>query len=118
MEQIRSRASWFFNGVRLCLPVLPEFVLTAFRTLIESTVEYWKNSQSIVDGIADKYMHEVMEADENMHEVMQGGETIGEYDNALYWVCYSIASFLYLVGWLTMSWLTVEAFRLLTSWMF
>lgn len=118
MEAIRSHASHFFTGVRLCLPVLPNFVLIALRSMIESTVEYWRNSQSIVDNIADKYMREVMKADEHMHAAMQGGETIGEYDSSLYWVCYSIASFLYLVGWLTMAWLTVEAFLLLTSWIF
>lgn len=116
MERLRTWASRFFTGVRLVLPLVPAFVWIALQQTFESTVDYWKNSQSIVDKIADKYMRDVMERDEQMYTVMQGGETIGEYDSSLYRICYSIASFLYLLGWLAMSWLTVEAFRLLTSW--
>jgi hypothetical protein len=118
MERLRSWASWLFTGVRLILPLVPVFIWIAIQRLFKSTIDFWKNSQSIVDNIADKYMHDVMEADEQMHAVMQGGETIGEYDNSLYWVCYSIASFLYLLGWLAMSWLTVETLLLLTSLVF
>jgi hypothetical protein len=118
MERLRSWVSRFFTGVRLILPRVPGFVWIALKATFESTVDYWKNSQSIVDNIADEYMRDVMEADEKMHAIMQGGETIGEYDKSLYLVCYSIASFLYLLGWLAMSWLTVEAFLLLTSLVF
>ena len=118
MERLRSWASRFFTGVRLVLPCAPAFVWIALQRIYKSTVDYWKNSQSIVDNIADEYMRNVMEADEQMHAVMQGGETMGEYDSSLYWVCYSIASFLYLLGWLAMSWLTVEAFLMLTSLIF
>jgi len=100
------------------LPRVPAFVWIALQRIYKSTVDYWKNSQSIVDNIADEYMRDAMKEDEQMHAVMQGGETIGEYDNSLYWVCYSIASFLYLLGWLAMSWLTVEAFLRLTSLFF
>ena len=118
MERLRSWVRWFFNGVRLVLPHVPAFVWIALQRIYKSTVEYWKNSQSIVDNIAENYMHEVLEADDRMHAIMQRGETIGEYDSSLYWICYSIASFLYLLCWLAMSWLTVEAFLLLTSLIF
>ena len=118
MERLRSWVSRFFTGVRLILPRVPAFVRIAIQQMYKSTVDYWKNSQSIVDNIADEYMRDVMEADEKMHAIMQGGETIGEYDKSLYLVCYSIASFLYLLGWLAISWLTVEAFLLLTSLIF
>jgi len=106
MEQIRSKVSWFFSGVRLFLPLVPAFVWIALRQMITSTVNYWKNSQAVVDGIAEEYMS-------NAHL-----EVTSDYDPYPYWVCYSIASFLYLLGWLAMSWLTVKAFRLLTSLVF
>ena len=118
MERLHSWVSRFFTGVRLILPRVPAFVWIALQRMYKSTVDYWKNSQSIVDNIADEYMHNVMEADEQLHAVMQGGETIGEYDKSLYLVCYSIASFLYLLGWLAISWLTVEAVLLLISLVF
>src|SRR5262245_61946978 len=108
MHQLPSRISRFFTGVRLFLPLLPNFVWVALGEMVKSKVEYWRNSQSTVDGIADQYMRDAMNEE---------GMT-SEYDVSLYRVCYSIASFLYLLSWLTMSWLTVEGLRLLTSWVF
>jgi hypothetical protein len=118
MEQLHSKAKSFFTGIRLILPCVPAFVWVALQQTYKSTVDYWKNSQSIVDNIADDYMHDVMARDDQMHEIMPGRETIAQYDESLYWICYAIASFLYLVGWLVMSWLTVEAFNYLTSLIF
>ena len=106
MEQIRSRVSWFFTGVRLFLPLIPSFVGIALREMKDSTVEYWKNSQRVVDRIADEYISKVPPA------------LTSDYDPYPYWICYSLASFLYLLGWLAMAWLTVEAFRLITSPLF
>lgn len=106
MEQIRSRASWFFTGVRLFLPLVPAFVWIALRQMFESTRDYWQNSQVIVDRMADEYISKAPL------------ELTSDYDPYPFWVCYSIASFLYLLGWLAMSWLTVEAFLLLTSLIF
>ena len=106
MERIHSRAKWFFTGVRLFLPLVPAFIWEALRQMIKSTRDYWKGSQSVVDSLAEKYMSRLPL------------EMTSDYDPAPYWVCYSIASFLYLVGWLAMSWLTVEAFLLLTSLIF
>ena len=106
MEQIRSKASWFFSGVRLFLPLVPAFVWIAIRRMSESTINYWKNSQSVVDAITEEYMSNAPP------------EVTSDYDPAPYWICYSIASFLYLLGWLAMSWLTVEAFHYLISLIF
>ena len=106
MERIRSGASWFFTGVRGFLPLLPFFIWRAVQEIYGSTVAYWKNSQAIVDRLADEYMDKVPP------------QLTTDYDPFPFWVCYCIASFLYLLGWLVMSWLTVEAFLLLTSLMF
>ena len=106
MQQIRSKASWFFSGVRLFLPLVPAFVMMALRHMRDSTVNYWKDSQSIVDGMAEEYMSKAPT------------QLTSDYDPYPYWACYSIASFLYLLGWLAMAWITVEAFRLLISLIF
>ena len=106
MEQIRSRASWFFTGVRLFLPLVPAFVWIALQRMFNSTVDYCKNSQSIVDDITNDYLNRVPL------------ELTSDYDPYPFWVCYSLASFLYLLGWLAISWITVEAFLLLTSLIF
>ena len=106
MERVRSGASWFFYGVRVFIPLLPAFVWIALKRMYNSTVEYWKNSQSIVDEMAIDYMGKFPP------------ELTSDYDPYPFWICYSIASFLYLLGWLAMAWLTVEAFLLLTSLFF
>jgi hypothetical protein len=118
MVNTRSRVSWFFTGVRLFLPLLPKFIWIALCKATESFIRHWRVSQRVVNRIAKEYMCDAVEADKHMHEVIGGGETISEYDAALYWVCYSIASFFYLLVWLAMSWATVEAFRLLVSAIF
>jgi hypothetical protein len=106
MERLRSWTSWFFTGMRVFLPLVPAFVWIALQRMFHSTVDYWKNSQSIVDDITNDYVSRVPL------------ELTSDYDPYPFWVCYSIASFLYLLGWLVMSWLTVEAFLLLTSLIF
>ena len=106
METLRSWVSRFFTGVRLFVPFIPAFVWLALQHMFKSTVDYWKNSQSIVDDITNDYVSRVPL------------ELTSDYDPYPFWVCYSIASFLYLLGWLVMSWLTVEAFLLLTSLIF
>lgn len=116
MNNTRSNVSRFFTGVRLFLPLLPNFLWIAICKVTESIIHHWRVSQRVVNRIAKEYMRDAMETDKHIHEVSGGGETIGEYDAAMYWVCYSIASFFYLLSWLTVSWLTVEALKLLTSW--
>jgi hypothetical protein len=106
MVRLRSWASRFFMGVRLFLPLVPTFTWIAFCQMFESTKDYWQNSQKIVDGIAEEYMSNAPP------------ELTSDYDPGPYWICYAIASFLYLLGWLAMSWLTVEALRLLISAIF
>jgi len=75
--------------------------------MAKSTRDYWKGSQSIVVDIADEYKKETTNI-----------IIPSEYDVSIYWVCYTIASFLYLLGWLAMAWLTIEVFRLLISVIF
>jgi hypothetical protein len=106
MERLRLGSSWFFTGVRVFIPLVPAFVWIALKQIYDSTVKYWKNSQSIVDSMANEYLDKLPE------------EVTSDYDPYPFWVCYSIASFLYLLGWLAMSWLTVEAFLMLTSLIF
>ena len=101
MEQIASRAKWFFSGVRLIVPLVPSFVRIAFSQLYKSTVDYWEGSQRVVDEITEEYV---------THTPL---ELTSDYDPYPYWLCYSVAALLYLVGWLAMSWLSVEAYRLL-----
>ena len=106
MRKILSRTRWFFTGVRLFLPFVPRLIWNAFWKVRDSTVSYWKNSQLIVDDISNSSTDDAMQ------------KFTSEYDAFVFWACYIFASFLYLLGWLAMSWLTVEAFRLLTSWIF
>jgi len=106
MRAILSRLRWFFTGVRLFLPFVPRLIWTAICRVKDSTVEYWKNSQSVVDDISNSSEDDAMQ------------KLTSEYDTFVFWASYSLASFLYLLCWLAMSWLTVEAFRLLTSWIF
>jgi beta-lactamase regulating signal transducer with metallopeptidase domain len=106
MQKILAYLRWFFMGLRLFLPFVPRFVWMAFLKMKDSTVTYWKNSQSVVNQMTDSYTDEAMQT------------LTTEYDTFVFWACYSLASTLYLLGWLAMAWLTVEAFRLLTSWMF
>jgi uncharacterized membrane protein len=75
----------------------------------KSTINYWKNSQLIVDELAESYKNKAMKDMRKM---------TSEYSVYIFWLCYSLASFLYLVSWLAMAWLTVEAFRLLVSAIF
>jgi len=107
MQKIHSWTKWLFTGLRLFLPLAPRFVWIAIRETAKSTRDYWKGSQSVVKEIADEYKKETTNE-----------KIVSEYDVTIYWICYSIASFLSLLGWLAMAWLTVEAFRLLISAIF
>ena len=60
----------------------------------------------IVDRMADEFV------------TMLPTQVTTDYDPAPFWLCYAIASFLYLLGWVAMSWLTVEAFLLVASLVF
>jgi hypothetical protein len=105
MKDFLIKVRWFFTGLRLFLPLVPRFVWIAIREMYISIVNYWENSQLVVNKISDSYMIQATD---------KPGRTT-DYAHYVYWVCYSIASFLYLLGWLAMSWLTVEALRLLMS---
>jgi hypothetical protein len=106
MQNFLSRIRWFFTGLRLFLPFVPRFIWIAIHKMKDSTVNYWKNSQLVVNEMTDSYTDDAMQ------------KLATEYDTFVFWACYILASFLYLLGWLAMSWLTVEAFRLLASWIF
>ncbi len=106
MQKVLSKVRWFFTGLRLILPLVPHFVWFAFRRMIQSLIDYWKDSQSVVQEIADHYTDETIE------------KVQSEYDTHVFWVCFSIASFLYLVGWLFQAWIIVEAFRFLVARIF
>ena len=106
MDRLRDKVVWFFYGVRVFLPLLPVFMWMVLHELYQSTITYWRDSQSIVEGITSRYISQLPL------------EMTSDYDPAPYWVCYILASFLYLVGWITMSWITVRAFQLLVSWVF
>jgi len=106
MQKILAHLRWFFTGLRLFLPLAPRFVWIAFLKLKDSTVDYWKNSQSIVDEMANEYMSKAPL------------KLTSDYDPYPYWACYSIATLLYLLGWLAMAWLTVEVFLMLISLIF
>ena len=75
--------------------------------MVQSIVDYWKESQSAVHEITNHY------TDEAIHH----GITT-EYDSYIFWICFSIASFLYLVGWYVNAWLLVEGLRWLVSALF
>ena len=102
MQKIRSWTKWLFTGLRLFLPLIPKFVWIALRKMAESTIDYWKGSEAIVQEIADEYKKE-----------STNKKIASEYDVPIYWVCYSIASFLYLLGWLVQAWLTVKILQML-----
>ncbi|SRR5258706_4030994 len=106
MKEILSRLRWFFSGVGAFLPLVPRFVWLAFQKIGQSTIDYWKNSQLIVNELADCYKDEAMQ------------KMTTEYSVHVFWTCYSLASFLYLLGWLLMAWLSVEAFQVLVSAIF
>ena len=106
MEKIKLAARWFFTGLRLFLPLLPAYLWHAIRKMYHSTVEYWTNSQSVVDDMADEYMR------------LATQKEVTEYDTYIYYVCYSIASFLYLLGWLATAWLSLLVFLLIVSAIF
>ena len=108
MKNFLLKVRWIFTGLKLFIPLMPRFVWIAICEIKASTVVYWENSQLVVNKISDNYMN--LATDEP-------GRTT-DYAQYVYWVCYSIASFLYLLCWLAMSWLTVEAIRLLVSAIF
>jgi len=101
MENFLSGVRRFFTGLRKILPLTPRLAWYALRRLSESTIDYWKASQLTVNDIADHFTDEAVETIES------------EYDSAIYWVCYAIASFLYLLGWLVQAWITVKIFQML-----
>lgn len=105
MKKFLSFLRWFFTGLRRLLPFIPRFLGIAIGKMAVSTYEYWKGSQSVVDSIANDFMFAATDEETDLLE----------YDSYVYWACYSIASFLYLLGWLFQAWLTMEAFRLLVS---
>lgn len=94
-----------FTGIGLYLPFIPRFVGKAFGKMAEATYKYWKGSQDLVGEISDDFMKEATNEEPRLHE----------YDTYVYWACYCLASFLYLVGWLFQAWLTVDMFRQLMS---
>ena len=106
MHKILAYLRWFFTGLRLFLFLAPRFVWIAFLKMKDSTVAYWKNSQLVVNQMTDDYTDEAMQ------------KLTTEYDTFVFWACYGLASTLYLLGWLAMAWLTVEAFRMLISLIF
>jgi len=106
MDKIKLAARWFFTGLRLFLPLVPPFLWLAIQEMYNSTVDYWKKSQSVVEGMADKYM------------CLATQKEVTEYDTYIYYVCYSIASFLYLLGWLATAWLSIQVFLIIVSAIF
>lgn len=107
MEGLLKKIQWFFTGLRLILPHLPMFVWIAFSRMIQSVIAYWRDTQTIVQGIADEHTDKSIE-----------GQLTTEYDSLVFWVCLSIASFLFLVAWLIQAWIMVEGLRLLVTWLF
>jgi len=101
MKIFLSGVRRFFTGVRLILPLIPRFGWFALQRVTESTIDYWKASQLTVNDIADYFTDKATKT------------IVSEYDSAIYWVCYAIASFLYLLGWLVQAWLTVKIFQML-----
>ena len=106
MKKVLSSLRWLFTGIRSFLPFVPRFVWLACQKMGKSTITYWKNSQSVVDELADSYKDQAMQ------------KMTTEYSVGVFWACYGIASLLYLLGWSAMAWLTVEAFQLLVSAIF
>lgn len=106
MKAFLSKFRQFFFGVRLFLPLVPQFVWLAFQKVGKSTIDYWKNSQSVVNELSDLYLDEAMQ------------KMTTEYSVGVFWTCYGIASLLYLLIWLAMAWLTIEAFQFVASTIF
>src|SRR5689334_15678971 len=99
MKNILSALRQFFFGVRLFLPLVPRFTWLALHDVGEATINYWKNSQEVVSRLSDTYLDHAMK------------KMTSEYSVGVYRACYGIASLLYLLIWLAMAWLTVEAFQ-------
>ena len=95
MQKTLSNVRWFFTGIRMFLPLVPRFLWIAAEKVYESTVDYWKDSQAIVDDISYNYIRDAT------------GEITSEYDKYVIWTCYGLAAFLYLLGWLGMAWFTM-----------
>ncbi len=106
MESIRSRARRFFSGLRLILLLAPDFVWIAISRMAKSTVNYWTESQQAVNDISAEYKSAVTHGRPK------------DFGPNLYRVCYALASFVYLLGWLVQAWITVEAVRFLISLIF
>lgn len=106
MQKILEKVRWFFIGIRHIFLLMPNFVWIALKSLSNSIVIYWKNSQLDVDKISDQYTEKAM------------NKLTNDYDSFVYWVCYAVASFLYLVEWLIQAWIIIEGFRLLMSAIF
>lgn len=106
MKNILKNLRWLFTGIKDFLPFLPIFFWSALKKISSSTVDYWKGSQQIVEELSDSYNAQAMQ------------KMTSEYSRHVFWACYVLASFLYLLGWIAMSWLTVEAVRLLISVIF
>jgi hypothetical protein len=106
MKSILSKLRQFFSGVRLFLPLVPQFVWLALQEVGKSTIDYWKHSQSVVNELSDLYLDRAMQ------------KMTTEYSVGVFWTCYSIASLLYLLIWLVMAWLSVESFRFVASAIF
>ena len=106
MQALLSYLRRFFSGVRLFLPLVPRFLWLAGQKVGIATLDYWKNSQTVVDELADVYLDQTMQ------------KMTTEYSVGVYWTCYGIASLLYLLIWLAMAWLSIEAFQLVVSAIF
>ena len=113
MQKILSNVGWFFTGIRLFLPLVPRFLWKAAEKVYESTVDYWKESQAIVDKISFSYIQDAPP------------DLTTDYDKYVIWTCYSLAAFLYLLGWIGMAWLTMwllqqllELLHRLLPWLF
>ena len=106
MNDILSKLRQVFFGIRLFMPLVPRFVWLAIQTVGKSAIDYWKNSQTVVNELSDLYLDQAMQ------------KMTTEYSVGVFWACYGIASLLYLLCWLVMAWLTVEAFQLVASALF
>ena len=106
MKNILTALRQFFFGVRIFLPLIPQFIWWALHDVGEATINYWKNSQEVVNKLSDTYLDHAMQ------------KMTSEYSVGVYRTCYGIASLLYLLIWLAMAWLTVEAFQWLMSMIF
>lgn len=106
MKSILSKLRQFFSGVRQFLPLVPQFVWLAIQEVGKSTIDYWKNSQQVVDKLSDSYLDQAMQ------------QMTTEYSVGVFRACYGMASLLYLLIWIAMAWLTMEAFQWLVTAVF